>query len=114
MYDEQEDLNQIELDIDHAREAIDRADALKRLFANKDFKRIIENGYFVDEASRLVLVKADPEMDSPEAQVNIQRSIDAIGPLRVYFRAILQFGDMAQRAIIDDEQTRENILTEVQ
>lgn len=107
-----EQQDQIEIDIDDARDTVDRAAALRRLLDNSDFIRIVDDGYFRDEAARLCNVKADPEFDDDKSQANILRNINAIAPFKMYLRTILQFGDMAERAMKADEQTREDLLEE--
>ena len=112
MQQNQQDEAQLEVSMEDARETVDRADALRRLLDNADFIRIVDEGYFRDEAARLCNVKADPEFDDERAQANILRNINAIAPFKMYLRTILQFGDMAAQALVADQQTREDILEE--
>ena len=64
------------------------------------------------EAVRLVLLKAEPNMQSEQAQEEILKSMDAIGELRQYFRTIMAVGGAAERSLAADEQTREELLAE--
>lgn len=82
-----------------------RLDALNRLAKNKDFKLIIDDGYFRDEAIRAVMLKADPTQESPECQEHLDKVITSIGYLRQYFRAITAEGVAAYNAIEDAEQS---------
>lgn len=108
----QEQIEQIEVSISEARKTVNKMEALLRLLDNKDFLEVIEDGYFKDEASRIVLLKADPEMQEDKYQNQLDNSIIAIGTLRQYFRSIMQLGRMAERSIKDDETTREELLAE--
>ena len=104
------DLDSLELSIGQAKKTIDLMDSLKRLTNNKDFIKIITEGYFETEASRLVLLKATDEVADEANQIGILKSIDSIGFLRMYLSRIMQFGMMAERALKSDEETREEIL----
>jgi len=48
MVDQQ--IEQIELSIEAAKANVEKMEALLRLIDNKDFKKIIDDGYFKDEA----------------------------------------------------------------
>jgi hypothetical protein len=82
------DRQQIEADIANARKFVDLRDALNKLEANRDFKKVIKEALFRDEAVRLVHLKADPAFQTPERQESINKQIDAIGYLSSFFRTI--------------------------
>lgn len=105
-------LEEVELTIDQAKIKIAKLDALNRLAMNPDFQLVIDTGYFRDTAADMVISKAAPEMQAPEKQASIMRSIDAIGELRQYFVGITAIGNMAKRGIEADENTREELLAE--
>lgn len=108
----QHDLETIELSIKHAKKSVDLMKSVDRLTKNRDFKAVFLDGYFEKEAVRLVLLKADPNMQSEESQAEIIKQMDSIGSVRQYLSAIIQMGRMAEKAIADDEATREAILEE--
>jgi|TARA_B110000902_G_scaffold158551_1_gene181725 hypothetical protein len=108
----QEDLEVIDITIEQAKHSVDMAEALNKLKVNKAFIKVVLNGYFEKEATRLVLLKADPNMQSPEDQAQVLRAIDSIGSLRQYFITLGQLGGMAQKSIADCELSREEILAE--
>ena len=108
----QEDLHQIELTIEQAKDAIDLQKAFNRLVSNSDFKKVIEERYFKSYAQELVFLKADPSMDTPEMQSKVIKDMDAIGALRMFFLSIQHEGRMAERAVAESEATREEILAE--
>jgi len=91
----------IEAQVAKAKKHVELDEALTRLQSNRDFKRIITDGYFRDEAVRLVHLKASPEMQTPFAQAAIVRSIDAIGELNDFFRTIKHNADNARKEIAD-------------
>ena len=108
----EQDLQQIELSLEHAKLSIDNMKALNTLSHDKNFLKIITEGYFKEEASRLVLLKADNSMQTPEHQNTIDKSINAVGYFRQYLSTIYQLGQMAEKAIADDEATREELQAE--
>lgn len=110
----QEQIHQVEVSIEQARKAVAMSDALRRLRDNKDFKMIIEEGYFKDEASRLVLVKADVNMQAEEHQREIDNQISAIGYLFSHFKTLFAIGTAAKNSIAADEQTLEELYNEDQ
>ena len=105
-----EQIEALEISIEQTKEAIAMLDALKALEKNKHFKKLISEGYFRDEASRLVLLKADPSMASPEHQKLLEDSIIACGHFRQYLSSVYQLGNMAAQALLSDEATREELL----
>lgn len=98
------DIQHIELYIEDAKKFVEAGKSVERLQKNRDFKKIIEEGYFRDEAVRLVSVKSDPSLQSPEKQEAIIKAIDAIGSLQGYIRTILQQASVATDAIAQAEE----------
>ena len=82
------------------------------LSKNRDFNDVIDKGYFEEEASRLVLLKADPNLQKPEDQASIIRSIDAIGHFRQYLSTVVSMGRMMEKSLMDDMETRQELLVE--
>lgn len=108
----QDTIQQIDANIKKAKKLTDFAGALERLQMNKDFKTVIQVGYFQDEAVRLVHLKADQNFQSADAQRSIVQQMDAIGSLHQYFQTTFHKANMAQKSIDADEATREEILAE--
>lgn len=107
-----EQIQEIELNIQEAKKIVAIGDSLERLRHNVDFKKVISEGFFKEEAIRLVHLKADQNMQTPERQQSIIRQMDAIGALNDYFQTLFYRADMAQKAIEADEQARDEILQE--
>ena len=102
----------IERSIKQARVAVEESNALERLRNNKDFKKVILDNYFKEEAVRLVHLKADPSMQSVDSQKSIVAQMDAIGAVSQFLTHILQRGALATKQIASDEATRDEILAE--
>lgn len=108
----QDQIEQIDIKIEEAKKAIDKADALDRLVKNKDFQLIVDHGYFVEEASNLVLLLATPNFAGETEQTRLNKHINAIGCLRQYFSSIMQLGTQSLKAVRDHEEMKQEILTE--
>ena len=106
-------LHEIELTIEDAKNSIDELKALDRLRNSKDWKDLIETGYLEKEAARLVLAKADPGLQDENNQQQLDKMINAVGYFRQYLNKIYQFGHHAERAIDEHRKTREEIQQEM-
>lgn len=105
-------VQRIEENIQHLKEIVEFDKALQRLCENRDFRTVIKQGYFEKEAIRLVHLKADPAMQTPEKQASVVAQIDAIGGLLEYFRTIGFNAATALKSIEADEAERDEILAE--
>lgn len=94
---------QVERDITHYKAQVAVGAALERLSSNKDFKQIIGQGYFKDEAVRLVSLTAS-------AGINEQaliRQMAGIANLEDYLRQIRKTAEIAAKSLPDSESTLE-------
>jgi hypothetical protein len=105
---------QIEISIDTAKSVVKRKEAVDRLFDNKDFKFIFEEGYFKEEPARLVSLLTDPEFASDERQEEIQRDMIGISALRQYLMNLLRLGYQMEQQIARSEQELEELRNEVE
>lgn len=108
----QEQIQDIEENIKEARKIVELAECVDRLRKNRDFKQVIQEGYFHKEAVRLVHLKSDPAFQTPERQKSILLQIDAIGALNQYFDGIYHAARLAGKAIEADMETRDELLQE--
>lgn len=105
-----DNVKQVEHSIQRGKEAVELASTLDALLVNSYFKKVILEGYFEQEAIRLVHLKSDPAMESAASQASILKQMDAIGSLKQYFTTVQHQGSLAQKAIEFDEATREELL----
>ena len=105
-------VQRIEQNIRQAKEIVEFDKALQRLTENRDFQKVIQEGYFKAEAIRLVHLKADPSMQTPERQASVIAQMDAIGGLVSYLRTVSAAASMAMKAVESDEATLEEIAAE--
>lgn len=108
----QDVIQAIESNIKEARKIAEVGTALERLQSNRDFKKVVLEGYFEQEAVRLVHLKAEPAMQKPEMQQSILTQMDAIGSFAQYLDTVLHKASLATKAIASDEETRDEILAE--
>ena len=106
------ELEVLEANIKRQQKFVDMGESLERLYMNRDFRKVITEGYLEQEAIRLVHLKADPNMQSVESQKSIVQQIDSIGSLSAFFHLIRYQAEMAGKTIAFDEQTREDLLAE--
>jgi hypothetical protein len=105
-------VQEIERNIKQAKSLVEYGDALERLKSNKDFKKIILEGFFEKEAIRLVHLKADRNMQNVDVQKSIITQMDAVGTLHQYFNTILVQANQASKSIAADEEARDELLAE--
>lgn len=92
---------EIELQVERAKDMVEMEARLERLERNEDFRALITEGYMREEAIRLVHAKGAPNMDAPDIQASLVKQIDAIGGLTQYFYKIRAQGVTAQKALDD-------------
>ena len=112
MSEQERQMEEIEISMQEAKKHVERRAAVDRLRNNPDWKLVVEQGYFENEAIRLVLLKADVSMQGDKEQGDIIRQIDSIGSFREYLRAIYLQANMADKALQDSEQTLEELAQE--
>ena len=106
------ELQQLESNIKYAQKIVDMGDAIERLRNNRDFKKVIGDGYFEQEAVRLVHLMSDSNMQFPEIQQSIHKQLIAVGMFREFLETLTTRANMARRAVEADEATRDEILAE--
>ncbi|AYA64327.1 hypothetical protein [Alteromonas sp. RKMC-009] len=107
-------IKEIEISKKDAEKLVDDARAVNRLLKNRDFKRVITEGFFEKEAVRLVLLKSDPNFQSPEDQASLLTAMDGIGVLRHYLQTRLVLGDQASASIEDLDAELEELREEAE
>ena len=102
---------ELEVSIEEAKAVIEKKRLLEKLMSNREFKKVILDGYFKEEAIRLVGVSADPNPQLVQSRDQIQLEIQGISLLRNYLRTIMQFGEIAEREVAAFEEELENTRT---
>lgn len=108
-----QDIRNMDIENKNASASIALADALARLEKNRDFKKVIEEGYFKEFAHNLVAQRAMPEMRSTESVIATNtRKLDAISELRHWFRGVRSMGYQGQLKLDANKQEAARILSE--
>lgn len=108
----EQQIAEIEVSMEEAKEAVELGKALDRLNNHPDFKLIIRDGYLRDEAVRLVHLKSDPNMQGENQQRHVDRDIMGIGALLNYFRKIQHISMQANSLVEQCEQAIEELRNE--
>lgn len=96
------EVQQLELAVEKARELVERREMVLKLSKNREFRKIVTEGYFVDEAARLVSISG--ELSHKPHRDEIFDSIKAISHVRQFFSDIVRLGDIAEREIASSEE----------
>lgn len=97
----EDEIQRVEIHIDHAKKIVAYGDALERLVNNPDFQTVIDQGYLTDEARRLTLLLGDPNLERKQP---VHDSLAAIGE----FHQFLQHRrNMAETMRVELEQHRD-------
>lgn len=108
----EQQIKEIEIGKKDAQKLVDAASSVDKLMKNRDFNRVILEGYFKEEPVRLTGLLADPEFQSPEAQKEIIDSLRSISLLRQYLNTRAFIGDQAKAAIDDMDNVIEELHAE--
>lgn len=96
-------IKQVELTIEHAQAGVAAGKALARLTSNRDFQKIIIDGYLREEAIRLVHLKADPGMFTKEDQEAIDAQILAIGRFGAWLKLQKIVATQSEKDLADNQ-----------
>lgn len=97
-------IEMLELGIEDAKNMVKMGEAAKKLTKNGDFKKVIMNGYFVDEAARLALLSSDPNIPENVREF-IMRDLNGPGALKRYLQTLTRMGDQAAIEIDEAYET---------
>jgi hypothetical protein len=103
-----EQIQHVELSLEEAKKVVAFGEAIKRLEKNRDFQRVIFDGYFGDEAKRLVFLTAEPNLDE-KAMQGTWSDIRGIGALRQFLMNRKVLGDIAAKDVADHAETLEEL-----
>lgn len=105
------DIQQVELSIEEAEKAIALGNDAAALADIPEFKRIVLDGYFVDEAARLALLSSDPGAND-EIRANIMRDLNGPGAFKRYLHTKVMLGRNAERELESHHETLEELREE--
>jgi hypothetical protein len=100
-------VQQIELSIEEARKIVKRRDMAQKLASNREFRKLILEFYFVDEAARLVGLLSEEETKANRE--DIQDMMKGIAYLRLFLRQTIQMGNIAAAELADLNEALDEI-----
>ena len=104
------EIEQVEIQIEMANKLRKMRDNCVKLTNSESFKDVITEGYFKEEAARLVMAKSSNlTADQMKLIDNMQYGI---GALANYIESVMRRGAEMDQAIGEHEETREEILAE--
>lgn len=106
----QEEEKSIRISMEQAKELVKSGERLERLTKNRDFKALITDGYFTEEAKRLVLLRGSFVGVNEKALIGIDNDIAGIGSFYTYLAGITQAATQMRGEIKASE--RELVLME--
>lgn len=97
----QPSIETIELTIQEAQKKVDRAEALRKLHGNREFKKLILEDYFDTELKRLgrCLGSSSPSLVASRDEAVIE--IQAIAKLQEFFATIIREGRAMEQLIAE-------------
>jgi len=103
---------EIEISIEAAKGAVERKNKLERLLKDPDFKEVFEEGYFKNEAARLVSLLCDGDWRTEEKRAEIIDDMLGISSVRQYIMGVRQMGRHLERQIAESEAALEELRAE--
>ena len=106
----EEELNQLDASMAEAKHFIEIKKSVEKLFRNREFKKVILEYYFKEEAARLVMAKSSNLNEEQKKLIDCM--IYGIGALSNFFDSVHQRGIQAEQALQEDEDAKTEILQE--
>lgn len=93
------------------KERVALRDVVIRLTNNRDFKKVIQDGFMEEHAARNIRLSVDPQTHKDEVQHCIA-SAQAAGYLKQYLSALIQMGNVAANQIPEIEAEMDEMRAE--
>lgn len=106
------DIEKVELSIEEAKKMVDRRDIALRLADNRDFKKLVIEGYFKDEAARLTGLLGERGDNLPFTKEMIVSDLEAIASFQRFMRLIVMQGDIMEKEIEVNSEALEHMRAE--
>jgi hypothetical protein len=109
----QHEVRNIDIEIEQAKKSIALRDALVRLEKNRDFRKVVTEGFLKEFALNTIAVRGRPEFRNSEALMESNtRKLDAMGELHEYFRNVKSNGLMMESALSEAQELRDEVAME--
>jgi chaperonin cofactor prefoldin len=109
----EQQIESIELSMEQAKKLVVNAQTAERLSQNPDFKKLVMEGYFVEEAARLALLLTDPTtVTTPHRKEMVMNALIGVGGLKQHLSAVIQMGRQAENDLVEMGETIEELRQE--
>lgn len=108
MNDFSEQIAYAELSLEDAKKIVSFGESIKRLEKNRDFQKVVLDGYFNEEVRRLVFLTAEPALDEKSLQ-ETWSDVRSIAGFRKYLFNQKGFAELAEKEVRDHMQTVEEL-----
>jgi hypothetical protein len=106
----EEQLEYLDASMAEAKHFVDINNSLMKLQKNRDFKKVITEYYFKEEAARLVMAKSSNLTE--DQQLLIDKMIYGVGALAKFLDSVGVRGAQALQTLVEDQETKEGIIQE--
>lgn len=103
------DLQEIEVTIEEAKEAVELAEALEKLERSAAFKKLILKKYIADKPKTLTALFASPDERQRKAA---ELGMTGVAQLEMFFHQVHMQGQHAKNALEQLEQTKQDLVNE--
>ncbi len=107
----EEDIQEVEITIEEAKKAVEYAVLVRRLIDNPDFKKLVTEDYFVEEAARLTHLYSEPGLTDDQIRW-VQNDLLAIGGFKRFIKNKLLLGTNAQHELDHSTEVLEELRME--
>lgn len=107
----EDDIQEVEITIKEAKKAVEYAVMVRRLIDNPDFKKLVTEDYFVEEAARLSHLYSEPGLTEDQVRW-VQNDLLAIGGFKRFIKTKLLMGTNAQRELEHSNEVMEELRME--
>ncbi len=100
-------VEEIELSLEKAKELVERKRMAEKLASNREFKKLVLDGYFKDEAVRLVGLLGDPGAAPYREQIQLEMA--GISMFQQFMRNVIRMGQIAESEMPEHEQLLDEV-----
>lgn len=105
------DIQALEHQIENAKAVVAQRDLMIKLSANREFRKLIIEGFCRDEAARFVHLSTEPGLNEQDRADSLATA-QAAGHLKRWMNAIIMMGNRAEGDIIQCNETLEELRQE--
>lgn len=102
------DLNELEVGLEQAKAMAAQKQSVLKLESNREYKKIILDGFLEKEPARLALICADPRLSEEDREM-VMLQLKSISCFHQYLQAIVMQGSVAEAAIVDYEEELDEV-----